>query len=211
MTASDQEATGEPARPVWVLTPLDKVGPLRFGMCADEVGAVLPGARELSRFKADPFYPEIQGIQFAMQSADLAVFTYFDGTGRLFCVAADAARGPQVVLDDLELTGGVPAVLEQVILDLSSSPGRGVSYEPRGNPGINGLGLVLRVQETEMGVLTRPVLVGRDWADRCTDDAEGCIPKCEWVGRQWPYPGYPAVWPSAEHEPNWPHGWHPPF
>ena len=197
---------------MWVLTPLDNVGPLRFGISADEVEEALPGARELSRFQADPFFPEILGIQYGLQSAAPAVFTYFDGVGRLFCVAADAAHGPQVMLDGLELTGGVPAVLEQALPDLPSSPERGVlQYGPRGNPGVNGLGLVLRVQETGLGVLTRPVLLGRDWANRCTDDAEGRIPKCEWTGRQWPYPGYPAVWPSEGHEPNWPHGWRPPF
>jgi hypothetical protein len=202
----------EPARPVWVLTPLDNVGPLRCGMSADEVEEALPGARELSRFQADPFFPEILGIQYGLQSAAPAVFTYFDGVGRLSCVAADAAHGPQVMLDRPELTGGVPAVLEQALPDLPSSPERGVlQYGPLGNPGVNGLGLVLRVQETGLGALTRPVLVGRNWADRCTDDTEGRIPKCEWTGRQWPYPGYPAVWPSEGQEPNWPHGWYPPF
>lgn len=205
MTLSAQE----PTRPVWVLAPLEKVGPLRFGMRADEVEAVLPGARELGRFLADP-HSKTLGIQYGPRPAAPAVSAYFDDAGRLFCVAADAGRGPRVMLDGVGLTGGAPAVLEQALLDLPSPPGLGVSYGPRGNPGINGLGLVLRVQETDMGVLTRPVLVGRDWADRCTDDWEGSIPECEWVGRQWPYPGHPAFWPSAGHERNW-RGWRPPF
>ena len=214
MTSGAQEATREPARPTWVLTPLEKVGPLHFGMRAGEVGAALPGARELIRFRADPFPPEILGIQFGLRSAAPAVFAYFDDAGQLFCVAADAVGGPQVMLDSLELTGGVPGVLEQAILDLPQLPGRGVSYGPRGNPGIDGLGLVLRAQETETGVATRPVLVGRKWADRCTDDWEGSIPECEWVGRQWPYPGRPSIWPPAGQKTNWPREWHewrPPF
>jgi len=37
-------------------------------------------------------------------------------------VAADAARGPQVMLDGLELTGGVPVVLEQALQDLPGLP-----------------------------------------------------------------------------------------
>lgn len=211
MTADAGEPGAEPGRVVWVLTPLVSVGPLVFGMSADEAGAALPVARELGRFQAEPRSPEISGIQFGLQSAAPAVFAYFDGTGRLFCVAADAARGPQVMLDGLELTGGVPADLEQAMLNSLRSLGRDVSYGPRGNPGINGLGLVLRVQGTEIGALTRPVLVGREWADRCTDDWEGRIPESEWIGLQWPYPGYPAIWPPPGHEPNWPPGWHPPF
>jgi hypothetical protein len=194
-----------------VLTPLDKVGPLRFGMRADEVGAALPGARELGRFAADP-HSDILGIQLGLQPTAPAVFAYFDGAGRLFCVAADAARGPRVMLDRLGLTGGAPDVLEQALLDLPDSPGQGVSYGPRGNPGVEGLGLVLRVQQTDTGVLVRPVLVGRDRADRCVDDWDSWIPECEWVGRQWVRsPNWPAVWPPAGHEPPTWHGWHPPF
>lgn len=51
MAPSAQNPTVEPSRPVWLLQPLDNVGPLRFGMSADEVVAALPGARELSRFQ----------------------------------------------------------------------------------------------------------------------------------------------------------------
>ncbi len=41
------------------------------------------------------------------------------------------------------------------------------------------LGLVVRVQEVASGVVTRLVMVGQTWADRCTDDWEGAIPECE--------------------------------
>ena len=156
MTAGAQE----PGRPAWALAPLESVGPLCFGMSADEAAAALPGVRELGRFQAEPHFPEIVGIHFGLQSAAPAVFAYFDRTGRLFCVSADAARGPQVMLDGHELTGQVPGVLEQLMLNTISSTGREVSYGPRGNPGINGLGLVLRVQETEAGVRT-----GQYWWD----------------------------------------------
>lgn len=209
MTPRTPEAARWPARPTWVLAPLEKVGPLSFGMQANEVRVALSGADEVRRFQADPHSASL-GIQFGLQAEVPAVFGYFDGAGHLFCVAADAASGPQVVLDSLELTGGVPAVLEQALLGLSHPYGGSVSYGPRGNPGINELGLVLRVQETSTGLATRPVLVGRNWADRCTDDWEGAIPECEWIGRQWPYPGRPAVWPPGGYRSSW-HGWQPPF
>jgi hypothetical protein len=84
-----------------------------------------------------------------------------------------------------------------------------MSYGPRGNPGVNELGLVVRVQEVASGVVTRPVMVGRTWADRCTDDWEGAIPECEWVGRLWPHPGGTASWPPPGHKTHWA-GWQPP-
>lgn len=198
-------------RPVWSLTPLEGVGPLRFGMLADEVEAALPGALALSGFQADPYSPGITGIQLGFRPAAPAVYVYFDVSGLLFCVAADAASGPLVALAGMELTGRPSALLEQGVLDLARSAGFIVSFGPRGNPGINAMGLVLRVQEVADRLLTRPVLVGRDWADRCTDDWEGPVPECEWLGRQWPRHGPSGVWPPAAGAPNWPRGWRPPF
>ncbi|MEU2632865.1 hypothetical protein [Kitasatospora sp. NPDC007106] len=201
----------EAARPVWALDPLEGVGPLRFGMRAEDVASALPDAHEPGRFEAETHWPEILGIRFGFRPALPAVYAYFDGTGRLFCAAADAAHGPQVILDGLELTGRPPALLQDAVHDLPWPEGSGVRYGPRGNPAVPAVGLVLRVQQTTGGVLTRPVLVGRGWADRCADDSEGRVPQCEWLGRQWPYPDCPAVLPPPDHEPVWPRGWRPPF
>ena len=155
MTSREPEAARRPARPTWVLTPLEKVGPLHFGMQEDEVRAALPDVDEASRFQADP-HSAVLGIQYGLRSAAPAVFGYFDDAGRLFCVAVDGASGPRVVMDGLELTDGVPAVLEQALLHLPQPHGADVSYGPRGNPGVDELGLVLRVQETSAGVDTGP-------------------------------------------------------
>ncbi|GGY01786.1 hypothetical protein ACFY8X_01085 [Streptomyces tanashiensis] len=211
MVSEAGETSPEPGRPVWVLNPLESIGPLHFGMSADEVRAALPEAFELNRFSADPFYPDIYGLQLGFHPAVPAVYAYFEGTGRLFCVAADAAHGPRVILEGLELTGRVPAVLEATVFDLYSSPVRRVSYGPRGNPGVDDIGMVLRVQDTASGVMTRPVLVGREWADRCTDDWEGSVPECEWLGRQWCVYEGSDVWPPPGYATNWPSGWTPPF
>ncbi|MFJ3215009.1 hypothetical protein ACIPLC_03685 [Kitasatospora sp. NPDC086801] len=205
-----RQAVDGPTRPVWALVPLESIGPLHFGTGINDVAALLPGMVELRRFQADPHYPHILGAQFGIGPEAPCVYTYFDDAGRLFCVAVDAAWGPQVTLDGLELTACIPAELEQVLVDASRSGTLDVSYGPRGNPGVNELGLVVRVQETADGVVTRPVLVGRDWADRCVDDWEGQIPECEWVGRQWSYPGHSEHWPAPGYAPNW-HDWQPPF
>ncbi|MFD5192557.1 hypothetical protein ACFWMU_31270 [Streptomyces sp. NPDC058357] len=146
-------------------------------MRINDVAEVLPSMIELRRFQAEPHFPHILGAQFGTGRVTPAVYTYFDDADRLFCVAVDAAYGPQVTFDGFELTACVPAEVEQLLLDASWSAGLGVSYGPRGNPGVNGLGLVVRVQEIAGGVAARPVLVGRDWADRCTDDWEGQIPE----------------------------------
>ncbi|MGW2647518.1 hypothetical protein ACWC2T_21955 [Streptomyces sp. NPDC001393] len=212
MTSLGSQEASTGARSVWALTPLEGVGPLRFGMSVDEAALALPEAPELQRFQAEPWFPEVVGVQLGRSPAEPAVYEYFDDSGRLFCVAVDAVHGPQVTLDEVALVGGDPAELEQWLIDLPGSMG-GVCYGPRGNPGINDLGLVLRVQDTPSGLATRPVLVGRDWADRCTDDWEGGIPESEWVGRVWPHPSFPElrVWPPAGDPPAWAGRWSPPF
>lgn len=197
-----------PARLDWELMPLDGVGPLRFGMPIDEVAAVLPGMTELRRFQADPSFRETLGVEFGTGRAEPAVYAYFVD-GRLFCVAVDAVHGPQVTLWGRELTACVPADLERFLLHAHRSEVLDVSYGPRGNPGVNGLGLVVRVQAVAGGVLTRPVMVGRTWADRCTDDWEGAIPECEWVGRLWPHRGETKSWPATGHRTDW-GDWEPP-
>ncbi|MFI6107473.1 hypothetical protein [Streptomyces sp. NPDC051310] len=171
----------------WELLPLEGVGPLFFGMRSTEAAAVLPDMIELRRFRADPF-AETLGVEFGMGRAMPAVYSYFVDD-RLFCFAVDAVHGPQVTLWGRELTACPPADLERFLLHAHCCEVLDVSYGPRGNPGSNELGLVVRLQEVAGGVVTRPVMVGRAWADRCTDDWEGAIPECEWVGRLWPHPG----------------------
>ncbi|MFE0628872.1 hypothetical protein ACFW3D_18155 [Streptomyces sp. NPDC058864] len=193
----------------WELMPLEGVGPLCFGMGVTEVAAELPGMTELRRFQADPAFQEILGVEFGTRGVGPAVYAYFID-GRLFCVAMDAVHGPQVTLWGRELNACVPADLERFLLQAHWCGVLDVSYGPRGNPGVNGLGLVVRVQEVTRGTVTRPVMVGRTWADRCTDDWEGLIPECEWVGRQWHYPGRSKSWPPPGYTPHW-GDWQPPF
>lgn len=198
-----------PARLDWELMPLDGVGPLLFGMPIDEVAAVMLGMTELRRFQADPSFRENLGVEFGTRRAEPAVYAYCVD-GRLFCVAVDAVHGPQVTLRGRQLTTCVPADLERFLLHAHRCEALDVSYGPRGNPGVNGLGLVVRVQAVVGGVLTRPVMVGRTWADRCTDDWEGAIPGCEWVGRLWPHRRETKSWPATGHRTDW-GDWQPPF
>jgi hypothetical protein len=156
---------------------LEAVGPLCFGMNTAEAAAALPDMIELRRFQADPSFREILGLEFGAAPSEPAVYAYFIDS-LLFCVAVEAVRGPQVTLWGRELAGCVPADLERFFLHAHDCGVINVSYGPRGNPGANGLGLVVRVQEVASGVATRPVMVGQAWADRCTDDWEGAIPEC---------------------------------
>lgn len=213
MPPPDNPGAAVDVRPRWVVTPLEAAGPLRFGMTVAEAAAALPAARQVRRFQANPYHPEVVGIELGFPSAAPALYEYFDEAGRLFCIAADAVHGPRMVLDGMNLTGGDPDELEQWLSELPDAAG-GLRFGPRGNPGIEELGLVLRAQATAGDLLTRPVLVGREWADRCVDDYESSIPECEWVGHLWPTPGLAdedKMWPSARYPAFWAGKWSPPF
>jgi hypothetical protein len=84
----------------------------------DEAAVALPKASELRRFQAEPYFPEIVGVQLGLSPTGPSVYEYFDGDGRLFCIAIDAVRGPQVTLDGVELVGGSPAELEEWLFGL---------------------------------------------------------------------------------------------
>lgn len=203
-----RDAVTGPGRSEWELLPLESVGPLDFGMCRSEVAARLQGMTESRRFQAQPSFPEILGVEFGAGPGKPAVYTYFDD-GRLFCVAVDAVHGPQVKLWGRELTACVPVDLEEFLLHAHRCEVLHLSYGPSGNPGSDGLGLVVRLQESDDRVLTRPVMVGRAWADRCTDDWEGAIPECEWVGCQWPWQ-HGTQWSLPNPRKHW-GDWRPPF
>lgn len=116
----------------WELVPLESVGPLCFGMRIAEVAAALPGMIELRRFRADPF-EEIIGVEFGTPNAEPAVYAYLIDGG-LFCVGVDAVRGPQVKLWGRELTGCMPADLQQFLHHAHDCEVIQVSYGPRETP-----------------------------------------------------------------------------
>nr|BFE56421.1 hypothetical protein GCM10020063_009470 [Dactylosporangium thailandense] len=187
---------------------------MRFGMTAEEAAAALPEARQLYRFEADPRSPEVVGLAMGWHSAQPAFYEYFLGSGQLFCVAADAVRGPLMSLNGAQLTGSDPPELQQWLLGVSESMDVALRFGPRTNPGIEELGLVLRVQRAADGVVTRPVLVGREWSERCVDDYESIIPESEWTGLLWPDerdPERAETWPAAGELPSWYGRWAPPF
>ncbi|MEU1518057.1 hypothetical protein ABZ490_38940 [Streptomyces sp. NPDC005811] len=166
----------ESEREQWSFAPFLSVGPLRFGMSRDEVvaalGNELPGV-------------EVPG-EWAMfhlpSSRGHAVTTYFAASGTLASVAIDALRGPQVALGDLRLVGQVPSKLADQFADYVSGQGLdgAIRCSQYGDLGADALGVVLRAQRAGDILLSRPVFVAREWADRVCDAWEGHVPQEEW-------------------------------
>lgn len=167
----------------WVFSPLEHVGPLRFGMTHREAVASVAGELCLAAtqggrgnevradFRLDGPKPRAHGT---------VVTVYYDEEVGLACVAVSARSGPQILMDGLRLVGQVPSLLEQRLTDYTDSHDKDLRYSQRADPCSPQLGLVLRVQRSGDVVVSRPVFVAEKWADRCWDTSEGYIPSREW-------------------------------
>ncbi|MDT0546543.1 MULTISPECIES: hypothetical protein [Streptomyces] len=166
----------ESERSQWNFTPFVGVGPLRFGMDHDEVVAAL-GVDH-----ASVSVPGRWATFHLPTSRGAALTAYYADGRRLHGIAVDALHGPQVTMDGLQLVGQVPSKLAVLFVDYVVSQGlrEDVTWSQEGDPGADELGLVLRAQRAGDILLTRPVFVAREWANRASDNWEGPIPQEEW-------------------------------
>lgn len=172
----EQEIPVDSNRLQWCWSPLESVGPLRFGQTVDEVAEAL--GKPISGWG-----PKSQWAPFS----SLGVDTYYSlGTEKLAAVAIDPFCGPQVSYDGVRLVSRLPSELnpwiEKTAESLTDMPQglNGLRVGLNGEVGLPGLGLVLRCQQNGDHVRTRPVFVAPEWAESCTDSWEGSIPQREW-------------------------------
>jgi len=171
MRAPGHEA-GRSDRPRWTVVPFVSVGSLRFGMSHGEVVAALGATPPVAWRPGSP-----------AEFGDAAVTTYYGDSGRLMCVAVDAFRGPQVVLEDLSPAGCEPTELEDRFTRYAESRRAEVCHSQDGSWGSEELGLVIRTQRAGDLLLTRPVFVAREWAPGVADAQLGFVPQEEWAVR----------------------------
>ncbi|WP_432990904.1 hypothetical protein [Dactylosporangium sp. CA-233914] len=174
----------EEQRPAWSFVPLDRVGPLAFGMTHEQVSVAVHGVLRVDFSAGCPGNEKWAVFSHAPSPGPSfsgpAVTTYYDASTRLAGIAVDALRGPQVFLDGMRLVGQTPSRLEDRFTEYLEALGRKGQYSQAADPCSASLGLVLRVQRAGDFVLSRPVMVATSWADRCWDTSESRIPQEEW-------------------------------
>ena len=110
-------------RPVWVATPLDSVGPLRFGMTVEEPAAALPEAREIRRFRADLHF-DVVGIELGFGAGKRAVYEYSPPpVVRCSVLRLTLFTVPRSHWTRTELTDGNPGEFYQWLRSLPDSMG----------------------------------------------------------------------------------------
>ncbi|WP_166028377.1 hypothetical protein [Streptomyces chilikensis] len=175
----------ESDREQWGYAPLERVGPLRFGMSVEEAtGAMLTrgftsdAVAEIGTF--GPFKQLRTGFRAAAAPFHRAdVVAYYVGPMGLTCIAVDALTGPQVTYEGIRLVGRPPSELSDELTAHLVSTDRSVEITPGGDIGSQDLGMMPRAQRAGDVLLTRLVF-GRpnDWANTMSD----CVPADEMLG-----------------------------
>ncbi|MEW2253216.1 hypothetical protein AB0907_38575 [Streptomyces sp. NPDC006975] len=103
--------------------------------------------------------------------------TYYDTSGALAGVAVDARKGPQVTLEGMRFVGRVPSELEEQFVRYLEERDRMVTYNQFSDFSCEALGVVVRAQRVDDVVLSRPVLVSREWPTGVPTPAKGQCPR----------------------------------
>jgi hypothetical protein len=176
-------------RPSWVVTPLEQVGPLVFGMTTEQIKAtafedltlkwVINASGELLRKNLNAIYFDLKSST-GVRHAQSAVVAYVDNVYGLSGVAVDARGGPQVTLGGIPLVGQTPSILQDSFAEYLMNLGEEIRYTHEGNLCAGSLGVVLRAQRAGDLVPSRPLMVAGVWAENCWDGSTGRVPRIEW-------------------------------
>ncbi|WP_406292042.1 hypothetical protein [Embleya sp. NBC_00896] len=162
----------EQDRPRWDWTPLQSIGPLRFGMNPQQVSRALD-EKPAVRLGGYPFEQPWEGPGAWIlpdDRFDQAGVTahYVCGPGRpptLGAVTVDGRTGPQVEFEGIRLIGmPVQAVDASLIQQLEGS-GLGVAFGCGGDPGPTGLNMYVRATRAGDTMVSGARFCQADWED----------------------------------------------
>lgn len=173
----------ESDRVQWDYVPLERVGPLRFGMVPEEAiiamkawGYASDAVSEIGKF--GPFEhlrTQFRAVGASAFRVDLTV--YYVGPMGLTCIAVNALTGPQVSLDGIRLIGRPPSQLSADLSHYLESVGMDIEITTGWDVGSQDLGMIPRAQRAGDIVLTRLVF-GRP--NELANTVFDCIPAEEW-------------------------------
>ncbi|GAA4562998.1 hypothetical protein GCM10023100_01020 [Actinocorallia cavernae] len=151
-------------RPCWDLRPWVGVGPLHFGMRAQEVraalGADVPTATNLAIDHGCRFGRQVEWEWYE----SVGVTVHYDGPF-LLAVNVDGRIGPQVTFKGVQLVGATPSVVEHEVLHYAELKKLGVSAGTTGLTNVYELGLALDVVRLGDCYVSSPTFATRQWMD----------------------------------------------
>ncbi|MFJ3213989.1 hypothetical protein [Streptomyces flaveolus] len=163
--------TPERERPRWAWTPLESVGPLRFGMSPREVAAALeneaPAARRghfpLAWYR-EPGQWHLNEDRFD-EAGVTAHYWYPDGLPALGAVTLHGRTGPQVAFDGIDLIGQTVSSIDAAMIQRAENDEIGLVVGCAGDLGPDGLNMYVRAVRAGDAVISEARFCAADWED----------------------------------------------
>lgn len=160
----------EHERPHWEWVPLERVGPLRFGMSPPEVAAALGGEVPAGRIGHFPFWSFARAGQwnlsedrFEKAGVSAHYWRHPDGVPRLGAVTAYGRTGPQVRYAGIPLVGVTPSALDAAVIQHADDHDLGLRFCPSGAAAWDGLNLALATTRVGDATVSEATFCAEQW------------------------------------------------
>ncbi|MFE9468845.1 hypothetical protein ACFYNW_35505 [Streptomyces virginiae] len=157
-------------RPLWEWVPLERVGPLRFGMSPSEVSAALDGEAPAGRIGHFPHWWSGKAGQwflsedrFEKAGVSAHYWTHPNGVPRLGAVTSCGRTGPQVAHAGIPLVGVSPSALDAAIIQHIEDHDLGLRFCPNAAAVWDGLQLVLQTARAGDAAVSEPTFCAEEW------------------------------------------------
>ncbi|MFD5730355.1 hypothetical protein ACFWMT_30165 [Streptomyces sp. NPDC058368] len=162
----------ERERERWDWTPLEHVGPLRFGMSPDEVAAAL-GEEPAARHGRYPFGQPWEGpgewILHEDRFDTVGVTAHYGGGRGIYpllgAVTVHGRTGPQIEHASIRLIGRPLTAVDAALLQHAEEQEQGLIYGCSGNLGLDGLNMYVRPARAGDTVISEARFCQRGWED----------------------------------------------
>ncbi|MFI6651279.1 hypothetical protein ACIBI8_27205 [Streptomyces sp. NPDC050529] len=156
-------------RPRWEWTPLERVGPLRFGMTPSEVAAALGGEVPAARRGHFPYYRNRRSGQWCLDEDRFDVsgvtghYWYVGGGPVLAAVTVHGRTGPQVTFDGLDLIGKAVTSVDAALVQRAENEDLGLLIGCSGDLGPDGLNMFVRAARAGDAMVSEARFCAADW------------------------------------------------
>ncbi|MCX5300315.1 hypothetical protein OG898_28180 [Streptomyces sp. NBC_00193] len=158
-------------RPRWEWTPLQSVGPLRFGMNPLQVAAALGGEAPAARRGHFPYAFYRQSGQWMLNEDEFdeagVTAHYWNRVGgpTLGAVTVHGCTGPQVAFDGLDLIGGSVVAIDDALVQRAENEEMGLVVGCGGDMGPDGLNMYVRAARAGDISVSEARFCTADWED----------------------------------------------
>ncbi|WP_073948543.1 hypothetical protein [Streptomyces kebangsaanensis] len=163
--------TADQDRRRWEWTPLESVGPLRFGMSPQQVAAALGGEVPAARRGHFPHYWYRESGQWYLNedrfdaAGVTAHYWYREGVPTLGAVTVHGRTGPQVDFDGIDLIGKTVSTIDAALEQRAENEEMGLVIGCSGDLGPAGLNMYVRATRAGDVVVSEARFCTADWED----------------------------------------------